>query len=119
MPFTLEELQILARAAEIIRRVQDIEAGSLHTVTREWIHANRTKRGGWKAKQLAAIGLKWPPINGWQARSEGKQITQEARQTFESYGRGPAITGPTEPVPQTSCNCDVPPWEDCPHTSAP
>ena len=114
MTFTVQELEILARAADIIRRAQAIQAGELFTVTPEWIYANRTKRGGWNAKQLAAVGIKWPPIKGWKVRLPGRKITQTSRETFESFGRGPALTGPE--VPQTLCDCNVPPWEDCPHT---
>lgn len=113
MTFTVQELEILRQAADIILKSQE-SGPKLFTVTREWIHANRTKRGGWTAKQLLALGIRWPSTKGWQARAAGMQITEANRLIFESFGRGPALTGPE--VPQTLCDCNVPPWEDCPHT---
>jgi predicted oxidoreductase len=54
------------------------------TVTRRWIEAFRTEKGGWTRSQLEAIGVEWPPIHGWKDRAEGRQISLEARALFES-----------------------------------
>jgi len=37
-------------------------------VTEDWITRNTTKRGGYKAAQLKAIGVSWPPAGGWKQR---------------------------------------------------
>lgn len=34
-------------------------------VTKDWIHSNKTARGGWKKDQLQILGVAWPPVNGW------------------------------------------------------
>jgi hypothetical protein len=87
----------------------------MHRVTIEWIQGNKTKAGGFKREQLAAIGVTWPPKQGWPARCAGKWITDEQKAKFESFA-GPKvnITG----VFQPSCLCNVLPWEDCEHTTS-
>lgn len=127
MSFTVQELEILRQAAEIILRsqaapVQPAAAAPttsrMFTVTRDWIDANKTPAGSWKAKQLRAIGVAWPPAAGWPERSEGKQITQAARQVFESFAGDP-VSKTTHPAPaqvRAYCDCDVLPWENCIHT---
>ena len=127
MQFTSVELSILKQAAEIILRSQapapPEPARGNFTVTRDWINANRTPGGSWKAKQLRAIGVNWPPAGGWLERSKGKQISDAARLLFESFA-DKRMTGPdagsfgvTAPAAApAACGCDVPPWEDCIHT---
>lgn len=127
MQFTPAELSILRQAAEIILRAQVAPAAEqpplqevgLFTVTHEWIDEHKTPRGAWKAKQLRAINVMWPPARGWPERVEGTKITQLSRRLFESFsgkvlGAPPTTTGPDQL--RASCSCDVPPWEDCPHT---
>ena len=53
-------------------------------VTLWWLDANRTPRGGWTKKQLAALGVDWPPAPGWRARVDGTNISDEAAAVFES-----------------------------------
>lgn len=87
----------------------------MHRVNKKWIHENKTKRGGFTKAQLAAIGVSWPPKAGWVERSSGKLITDEQKDIFESFSdKEPRITGEF----QESCNCDVPPWMHCEHTSS-
>jgi 5-methylcytosine-specific restriction endonuclease McrA len=54
----------------------------MFTVTREWIEKNTTKRGGYLAAQVHALGYPWPPPKGWLKRIIGKQITLEQRDAF-------------------------------------
>jgi hypothetical protein len=63
---------------------QDQDQGFV--VTREWIKANSSSRGGagHTAVQLEAIGVEWPPRQGWQARAHGRRISQDERRRFES-----------------------------------
>ena len=56
-------------------------------VTREWIDRFKTGRGGWTRKQLAAIGVEWPPPKGWKHRAEGTEIDEKARAIFEGQSR--------------------------------
>lgn len=123
MQFTPAELSILRQAAEIILRSQPSApalptTSRMFTVTRDWIEGNKTPGGSWKAKQLRAIGVSWPPAGGWPERSEGKQITQADRLVFESFAGDPVskVTYPTPGKMRTYCDCDVLPWEDCIHS---
>lgn len=56
-------------------------------VTEAWIDEYRTPKGGWKAKQLAALDVTWPPANGWKKRAVGMTISNERRLTFEAFAR--------------------------------
>jgi len=51
-------------------------------ITAEWIHAHKTPRGAWTRKQLAVLGVEWPPERGWISRVEGHTITEEQRVAF-------------------------------------
>ena len=53
-------------------------------ITEEWLRAN-TNCGAVNAKQLNAIGLSWPPQNGWLQNMIGKEISLEAKEKFEGY----------------------------------
>jgi hypothetical protein len=53
------------------------------TITREWIEAHRTPRGGWTRLQIEALGEPWPPPHGWRRRAVGRQITDRSRAQFE------------------------------------
>jgi hypothetical protein len=52
-------------------------------VTAEWLHAHTGKAGGFNRKQLAVLGVPWPPKKGWLWLAEGTWITEEQRQHFE------------------------------------
>ena len=112
MPFTTDELAVLRHAAEIILRSQQpevVEPAKVadFVITRAWISDNRTQGGSWKAAQLAALGVSWPPAKGWAKRAEGMSIPNTARLVFESFAAPPGT--------RKVCNCPVMPWEDCPH----
>ena len=102
----------------------------LKVVTPAYIHQHKTKNGGWTKKQLAVLGIAWPPRSGWVRRVEGKVLTAEEAKIFEGGNQefvgspqmpekkinsaNVAVTGPN--VVEDICDCDVPPWEDCEHT---
>ena len=46
----------------------------MQILTREMLNAGKSDAGGWSKKQLAIIGVAWPPPAGWQDRTIGKQI---------------------------------------------
>lgn len=52
-------------------------------VTSEWIHAHSSRAGGWTAKQLALLGVAWPPQKGWIGTLVGKKIPDDIRTQFE------------------------------------
>jgi len=83
-------------------------------VTEDWITRNTTKRGGYKAAQLKAIGVSWPPAGGWKQRVSGRLLSPENKRIFESYSGGTSVTVSTVVVP--TCNCKVLAWEECEHT---
>lgn len=118
MQFTPSELAILRQAAQIIlqSQVADRQENNLFTVTHEWINKFRTPAGSWRAKQLAAIGVKWPPQGGWPNRVEGTQITQVNRQLFESFSGDKAT--PQRVVDAEPITVDVPPVAGV-HTALP
>lgn len=62
----------------------DEHTNDIITLTHEMIPAARTPNGGYTKKQLAAIGVDWPPQKGWSKEVVGKQIT---RQQFEIFSR--------------------------------
>lgn len=54
-------------------------------VTDEWIRNNTTLANGWKAVQLKALGVDWPPRKGWKQRVIGMTITTEQQEIFERH----------------------------------
>lgn len=58
----------------------------MFTITRSWLLAHRTPRGGYTRRQLTAIGVPWPPKTAWTRRVEGLRISDDARATFEQDG---------------------------------
>lgn len=59
----------------------------MRRLTCEYIDANRTNNGAWTRRQLAAIGVAWPPVRGWKDRVVGTTISDKSAEEFES-GRG-------------------------------
>lgn len=52
-------------------------------VTREWILDNRTPKGAWNRLQIQALGIQWPPREGWIDRMDGEYIYHYQRERFE------------------------------------
>jgi hypothetical protein len=46
-------------------------------ITRQMIHDNETEYGSWTRAQIEALGVKWPPRNGWLGKLEGSEISPE------------------------------------------
>lgn len=64
-------------------------------ITNEWLIANRTKAGGYTKRQLALLGVEWPPRTGWKRAVIGREINDERRLEIErivgeSYRRAQA-----------------------------
>ena len=52
-------------------------------ITETWIREFQSGNGGWTRDQLDAVGVAWPPREGWIGRLVGKEITDEQRERFE------------------------------------
>lgn len=61
------------------------------TVTREFVHAHKTPKGAWTKRQLALLGVPWPPQNGWMVRIAGRQISDAAAAEFAALGAPPEL----------------------------
>jgi hypothetical protein len=45
-------------------------------LTRQMVYDGRSLRGGWNKRQLAVLGVTWPPRKGWLDRIEGTEIAE-------------------------------------------
>jgi len=59
-------------------------------VTKDFIHAGKTEKGGWTSAQLALLGVKWPPHKGWIAKvaASDLRLTEEQAIAFLSKPEG-------------------------------
>ncbi len=57
------------------------------TITLEWLNNQRTEQGGFTQLQVEALGLSWPPAQGWLKRQIGRDIPFEMAYEFERWGR--------------------------------
>ena len=62
----------------------------MFVITESWLIEHQSKAGAWTADQLAAIGVAWPPAQGWKHRSIGRSISDDARARFEQALRAKA-----------------------------
>ena len=69
---------------EFGRNESKIEQEETIVLTKELIKAARTTNGGLTKKQLAAIGVPWPPSKGWQESKIGTMITEEQLKRFQT-----------------------------------
>lgn len=51
-------------------------------LTEQRIDAGRSERGGWSRKQLALLGVDWPPKTGWKQRVIGDEISEDKYRQF-------------------------------------
>lgn len=64
---------------------------SMFQITNEWLEEFQSKKDGWTRIQLAAIGVDWPPLQGWKKAAAGRTISDEDRLLFE--GKSPRQNG--------------------------
>ena len=69
---------------EFGRNESKMEQEETIVLTKELIKAARTTNGGLTKKQLAAIGVPWPPPKGWQESKIGTMITEEQLKRFQT-----------------------------------
>ena len=53
-------------------------------ITREYIMKHRTKRGAWTRVQILALGIEWPPTQGWIDEIVGNVLSPERAKEFET-----------------------------------
>lgn len=51
-------------------------------LTRKFIMDNRTERGSWTRAQVEAIGVEWPPRQGWIENVIGQEVPDEKAHLF-------------------------------------
>ena len=59
------------------------------TVTKVWLNMYTTEKGSWTAKQLACLGIGWPPRKGWINRAVGTVILVSVKEQFEQLAKEP------------------------------
>lgn len=69
---------------EFSKNESKIEQEETIILTKELIIAAKTTNGGLTKKQLAAIGVPWPPPKGWQESKIGTMITKEQLKRFQT-----------------------------------
>jgi|ETNmetMinimDraft_26_1059896.scaffolds.fasta_scaffold71822_4 hypothetical protein len=52
-------------------------------ITKSWLQANRTKRGGWTKAQADILGLEYPLTKGWMGRIINHELSEVDRLRFE------------------------------------
>lgn len=84
--------QLTRMANEILRsgraHIPQARETGMHLVTVEWIKANATPAGGYKAEQVRLIGLRYPLQHGWMQNAAGRLITMESKRKFEAFHGG-------------------------------
>ena len=53
-------------------------------VCRDYIMKHRTKKGSWTKSQIQALGIEWPPRQGWIDEIIGLTISPEQQMQFEA-----------------------------------
>ena len=53
-------------------------------ITKEYIHKHKTSRGAWTKVQIEALGLSWPPRQGWVNELVGTMLTPDQASAFEN-----------------------------------
>lgn len=51
-------------------------------ITEELITAGTSERGGFSKRQLALLGVDWPPVSGWKKAIIGRSISEEDAEEF-------------------------------------
>jgi len=89
------------------KQIEPVQVAELFTITTEWIKANATPAGGYKAAQVKFIGIQYPLPNKWMRERHGKQITQESRKAFESFHAGYMATSKSKRIMHHQENAQV------------
>lgn len=44
------------------------------TLTSDMIERGKSSKGGWSMRQLALLGIDWPPPRNWKSKIIGKRV---------------------------------------------
>lgn len=61
------------------------------TPSQQFLIDGKSERGGWNARQLAAVGIKWPPAPGWRERFRVEGLSDAQKKLFLDL-KGKAMT---------------------------
>ena len=56
-------------------------------ISEELIAAGTSERGGLSKRQLALLGVDWPPVRGWKKSIIGRAISEEDAEVFLRLAR--------------------------------
>lgn len=56
-------------------------------ITEDLIAAGTSERGGLSKRQLALLGVDWPPLSGWKKSIIGRSISDEDAEEFLRLAR--------------------------------
>ncbi len=54
-------------------------------ITEHDLNSGKSKRGGWSRKQLALLGVAWPPAKGWKESLLGKTVSERNLRRFLEF----------------------------------
>ena len=52
-------------------------------ITKDYINTHKTDKGAWTKDQIQALGIEWPPSNGWMRKIIGTELADENAARFE------------------------------------
>jgi hypothetical protein len=79
-------------------------------ITEAFMQQGCSPKGGWSRKQLAAIGVSWPPPKGWKKKLIGTRITDEDANIFLGKSKAQPAVKPV--VGRINLNCPYSEKED-------
>lgn len=71
-------------------------------ITYELIEKGASDGGGWTAKQLAILGVSWPPKGGWKERVIGNFISTDDAEMFLSLKNTSKAARATKEIGETA-----------------
>lgn len=58
------------------------DGAAMQEITEKFLKEGQSKKGGWNKKQLAVLGISWPPTPGWKQIVIGQLIDEKNAQEF-------------------------------------
>ncbi|MNW15261.1 hypothetical protein D3C71_2137120 [compost metagenome] len=62
------------------------------TVTNDWLLQSQTVKGGYNKRQLALLGIVWPPTRGWKHDVLDTEIPDDVAREFEDASGRQALS---------------------------
>lgn len=80
----LGNLNMFSPSPEVVQLLNPVDQTPV-VMTEEIIKAGMSCNGGWYKKQLAAVGIMWPPKKGWKRKIIGKAFSRQTVQQFLGF----------------------------------